>query len=157
MQDCRTISEEESMAAVPDAVAVDPTTLPYAQFTSPASLAREQEAIFERSWLYVTHSGALQRPDDYVTARVGRVPLVLTRDEDGTLHALRNVCCHRGAEAVPAGCGNVKALQCRYHGWTYDPLIVGLLRSTCIAAGASTVRLYPWERVEVGGRRRLGT
>jgi phenylpropionate dioxygenase-like ring-hydroxylating dioxygenase large terminal subunit len=123
--------EEECMTAVPDAVAADPRTLPYAQFTSPRSLAREQEAIFERSWLYVTHAEALQRPGDYVTARVGRVPLVLTRDGDGTLHALRNVCCHRGAEAVPAGCGNVKALQCQYHGWTYklDGRLLGAPRS----------------------------
>jgi phenylpropionate dioxygenase-like ring-hydroxylating dioxygenase large terminal subunit len=98
---------------------VDPSTLPYQQYTSSASLRREQQAIFERSWIYVTHLGELEHPGDYVTARVGKVPLVLTRDEDGALHALRNVCCHRGAEAVPAGCGNAKVLQCQYHGWTY--------------------------------------
>jgi choline monooxygenase len=121
------------MSAVhePEPVAADPATLPYAAFTDPRSLQREQEAIFERSWLYVTHTGALQRPGDYVTARVGKVPLVLTRDERGVLHALRNVCCHRGAEAVPAGCGNVKALQCQYHGWTYglDGRLTGAPRS----------------------------
>jgi phenylpropionate dioxygenase-like ring-hydroxylating dioxygenase large terminal subunit len=119
------------VAAVPDARTADPTTLPYAQFTSPSSLAHEEEAIFERSWLYVTHTGALQRPGDYVTARVGKVPLVLTCDADGTLHALRNVCCHRGAEAVPAGCGNAKVLQCQYHAWTYalDGRLSGAPRS----------------------------
>jgi phenylpropionate dioxygenase-like ring-hydroxylating dioxygenase large terminal subunit len=125
--------EEESMTAVhePDPVAAGPATLPYAHFTDPLWLPREQEAIFERSWLYVTHTGALQNPGDYVTARVGKVPLVLTCDEDGALHALRNVCCHRGAEAVPAGCGNVKALQCQYHGWTYklDGRLAGAPRS----------------------------
>ena len=115
----------------PDLVAADPATLPYAQYTSDSSLAREQEAIFERSWLYVTHTGALAHPGDYLTARVGKVPLVLTRDEDGVLHALRNVCCHRGAEPMPDGCGNVKALQCRYHGWTYglDGRLTGAPRS----------------------------
>jgi choline monooxygenase len=119
------------MAAVHQSVAADPTTLPYAQYTDRSTLEREQEAIFERSWLYVTHTGALQRPGDYVTARVGKVPLVLTRDEHGDLHALRNVCCHRGAEAVPAGCGNAKALQCQYHGWTYklDGRLLGAPRS----------------------------
>ena len=115
----------------PDLVAADPATLPYAQYTSDSSLAREQEAIFERSWLYVTHTGALEHPGDSLTARVGKVPLVLTRDENGVLHALRNVCCHRGAEPMPDGCGNVKALQCRYHGWTYglDGRLTGAPRS----------------------------
>jgi phenylpropionate dioxygenase-like ring-hydroxylating dioxygenase large terminal subunit len=119
------------VAVAPDAPTAEPTTLPYAQFTSASSLAREEEAIFARSWLYVTHTGALQRPGDFVTARVGKVPLVLTRDEDGELHALRNVCCHRGAEAVPAGCGNAKMLQCQYHGWTYklDGRLAGAPRS----------------------------
>jgi choline monooxygenase len=121
------------MSAVhePKPVAADPTTLPYEHFTSPSWLQREQAAIFERSWLYVTHTGELERPGDYVTARVGKVPLVLTRDEDGELHALRNVCCHRGAEAVPAGCGNAKVLQCQYHGWTYklDGRLAGAPRS----------------------------
>jgi phenylpropionate dioxygenase-like ring-hydroxylating dioxygenase large terminal subunit len=139
-------SEEEPMSAVhePDQLA-DPAALPYAQYTSPAGLRREQEAIFERSWLYVTHTGALQRPGDYVTARVGKVPLVLTRDEDGVLHALRNVCCHRGAEPVPDGCGNAKALQCRYHGWTYrlDGRLTGAPRSRTEQAALRARRRSP--------------
>jgi phenylpropionate dioxygenase-like ring-hydroxylating dioxygenase large terminal subunit len=82
--DRRTISRRGFMSAVhePKPVAADPTTLPYAYFTSPASLQREQAAIFERSCLYVTHTGALQHPGDYVTARVGKVPLVLTPGRD---------------------------------------------------------------------------
>jgi phenylpropionate dioxygenase-like ring-hydroxylating dioxygenase large terminal subunit len=134
------------MSAVhePDQLA-DPATLPCAQYTSPAGLRREQEAIFERSWLYVTHTGALQRPGDYVTARVGKVPLVLTRDEDGVLHALRNVCCRRGAEPVPDGCGNAKALQCRYHGWTYrlDGRLTGAPRSRTEQAALRARRRSP--------------
>ena len=41
------------------------------------------------------------------------------RDHEGRLHALRNVCCHRGAEVVLAADGNRRTLQCHYHAWTY--------------------------------------
>jgi hypothetical protein len=46
-------------------------------------------------------------------------PIVLVRDEAGTLHALEDRCAHR---QVPlhegAVCGNI--LRCGYHGWGYD-------------------------------------
>jgi choline monooxygenase len=42
----------------------------------------------------------------------------VVRGKDGQLRAFFNVCKHR-AGPVAVGCGNVPALQCPYHGWTY--------------------------------------
>ena len=57
---------------------------------------------------------------------VGDVPVVVTRDRAGGLHALLNVCRHRGS-LVAQGRGNRATLQCPYHAWTYE--LDGRLRS----------------------------
>jgi choline monooxygenase len=57
---------------------------------------------------------------------VGEVPVVLVRDEEGTLRAFLNVCRHRGS-LVCEGSGRRATLQCPYHAWTYD--LDGRLRS----------------------------
>jgi choline monooxygenase len=93
-------------------------TLPAAWYRDPALLAREEERVFARTWQMVGHEGALAKPGDYLTTRVAGEELVLTRDEEGTLRALSNVCRHR-AGPVARGAGCRRTLQCAYHGWSY--------------------------------------
>ena len=62
---------------------------------------------------------ALSSPGDYVTASVGRVPVVVVRNQRGELAGYVNVCAHRCAEVVQ-GSGRRNVLQCHYHPWTYD-------------------------------------
>jgi vanillate O-demethylase monooxygenase subunit len=45
-------------------------------------------------------------------------PLVLWRDAHGALHALRDVCVHRGT-ALSLGCVEGDEIVCPYHGWRY--------------------------------------
>jgi phenylpropionate dioxygenase-like ring-hydroxylating dioxygenase large terminal subunit len=106
-------------------------TLPYSWYSDDEVFAAERERIFAGSWLYVGHIGRVSAPGDFFTTRLGELPVVVTRDEGGELHALRNVCCHRGAEVVLAPEGNRKALQCHYHAWSYalDGHLVGAPRS----------------------------
>jgi choline monooxygenase len=106
-------------------------TLPYAWYSDADIFAAERERIFAGSWLYVGHAGRVSAPGDFFTTRLGDLPAVITRDEEGRLHALRNVCCHRGAEVVLAPEGNRKTLQCHYHAWSYalDGRLVGAPRS----------------------------
>jgi phenylpropionate dioxygenase-like ring-hydroxylating dioxygenase large terminal subunit len=61
------------------------------------------------------------------------VPVVLTRDRDGKVHAFLNACKHRGARVVardtePATCGR---MTCPYHAWSYNLQgeLVGLPRA----------------------------
>ncbi len=42
-------------------------------------------------------------------------PLLLTRDEGGTLHCLSNVCTHRGNLLISEPC-STSNLRCKYHG-----------------------------------------
>ena len=48
----------------------------------------------------------------------GKTPVLLVRDEAGTLRAFLNVCRHRGSP-VAEGCGTARALKCPYHAWIY--------------------------------------
>ena len=62
----------------------------------------------------------------YFTVDVIGEPVVVVRDNAGTLRAFSNVCRHRaGPIAQGAGCRNV--FQCGYHGWTYtlDGRLIG--------------------------------
>ncbi|MEI5101178.1 aromatic ring-hydroxylating dioxygenase subunit alpha [Streptomyces sp. PmtG] len=51
------------------------------------------------------------------------LPLVVTRDEDGALHALSRVCRHRFMDVLPPETapeqGSLERLTCPYHTWTY--------------------------------------
>jgi phenylpropionate dioxygenase-like ring-hydroxylating dioxygenase large terminal subunit len=93
-------------------------TLPWSWYSDPELLRREQERIYRRAWQYAGPAEHVASPGDYFACRVGDVPLVVTRDRDGELHALLNVCRHRGS-IVARGRGNRETLQCPYHAWTY--------------------------------------
>ena len=84
----------------------------------PRVLALEQDRIFARTWQLVGHTEQVRLPGDYFTCTVADEPLVVTRGEDGAIHAFSNVCRHR-AGPVARGAGHRKALMCGYHGWTY--------------------------------------
>src|SRR5438094_334550 len=105
----------------------DGATLPASWYSDGDVFAAEKKRIFNRSWQYVGHIASVAKSGDFFTTRLGEVPVVVVRDEDGTLRAFANVCRHRGSEVVLDGAGNRKTLQCHYHGWTYN--LDGTLRS----------------------------
>jgi nitrite reductase/ring-hydroxylating ferredoxin subunit len=82
--------------------------------------AWEQEQIWLRSWVFVAHESELSNPGDYVVRRIGLDNVIVTREEDGSVHVLLNVCSHRAAELCHAEQGSALQFQCPYHGWAYD-------------------------------------
>ncbi len=122
-------------------------TNPWVWYSDPDVWSLEQERIFGRSWQYVGHAGMVARGGDFFTARAGRIPIVVTRADDGVTRAFVNVCRHRGS-TVAEGAGNRKTLQCPYHAWTYG--LDGRLRAAPRAdfalddVGLEPVRLEPW-------------
>ena len=81
-------------------------------------LAAEIEHVFKPSWLCVGFTQDLQNHQDFITYNVGPHSIVV-QNFDGNLKAFRNVCSHRFARIQCERAGN-RALQCPYHGWTYD-------------------------------------
>lgn len=101
-------------------------TIPASWYTDPAFHEIDRDAVFARSWQGIGHVSMLANPGDYFLATVADNPVIVLRDRDGTIRAFYNVCRHRGGPLAlePTGC--VKALTCKYHGWTY--LLDGTLR-----------------------------
>ncbi|MDR2678591.1 MAG: anthranilate 1,2-dioxygenase large subunit [Zoogloeaceae bacterium] len=88
-------------------------------FTDKALFDLEMELIFERQWIYACHESELPGKHDYVTVQIGRQPLIITRDGDGTLNALVNACEHRGTTLTRVRKGNQAVFSCPFHAWCY--------------------------------------
>ena len=101
-------------------------TLPFTWYRDEELLQREREGIFARSWQYAGRADEVAEPGSYLATDAGGVPVVVTRDDDGVLRALVNVCRHRGA-VLTEGCGRRSTIQCHYHAWTYG--LDGTLRA----------------------------
>lgn len=87
-------------------------------YLDPRQADRERAAI--RSGIVLAAAaGELPEPGDFLTTRLSGVPVLLARQEDGTVRAFRNVCRHRCATVVSAESGTSRAFSCPYHGWTY--------------------------------------
>lgn len=85
-------------------------------------LVYEQElaSLVFKSWIYAAHVSEVPNPGDYVQFEIGEDAIIIARDKEGELHALFNVCRHRGARVCEAARGNTKTFVCPYHAWTYN-------------------------------------
>ena len=93
--------------------------MPKSVYTSPAFLALEEKHIFSKEWLCAGRADSLPDPGDYLTMEITGEPVIILRDRDGTLRGLSNVCRHRMSTLLQ-GRGNVRAITCPYHAWTYN-------------------------------------
>jgi phenylpropionate dioxygenase-like ring-hydroxylating dioxygenase large terminal subunit len=80
---------------------------------------KELSELVFRSWIYAGHVSEVAAPGDYLLLEIGEDSLIISRDEDGEIHALMNVCRHRGARVCEHAAGNRKTFVCPYHGWVY--------------------------------------
>lgn len=96
------------------------STLEVERYTSPSRLEAEKRVLFRRLPIIVGRESDLPEPGRFFTHDAAGVPLLLTRDASGKVHAMLNVCRHRGTRLVAEQEGSTKAFVCRYHAWTYD-------------------------------------
>jgi glycine betaine catabolism A len=104
------------------------STLPSEAYTSESVFRWELDRFFDRTWVCIGRTEDLQTPGDQRAVALGLESALLTRDEDGGLHAFYNVCRHRGHELLERGCGtNQKFIRCLYHAWAYglDGVLAG--------------------------------
>jgi anthranilate 1,2-dioxygenase large subunit/terephthalate 1,2-dioxygenase oxygenase component alpha subunit len=110
------------------------TRVPYALYTDPDIYARERERLFMGpTWNYLALECEIANPGDYKTTFVGDVPVVVVRDDGGAINGFENRCAHRGALLCLERFGNVSAITCVYHAWSYD--LAGKLQSVAFEKG----------------------
>ena len=95
------------------------SVLPPYCYTSREFYDLEVERVFHKEWLCVGRVEQVESPGDFFSLNIADEPVVVARDETGTLHAMSAVCRHR-AQIVAEGEGNVRSFRCPYHGWTYS-------------------------------------
>ena len=89
-------------------------------FTEAALFDLEMKYIFERNWVYLAHESQVSEPNDFLTTKIGRVPVIVMRNKAGELHGFVNACTHRGARLCRERVGNKRNHMCPFHGWTYS-------------------------------------
>ena len=94
---------------------------PASAYTCPQRFAEEMRVLFRERPQFAGLTGECANPGAYMTTTLGGVPLVVMRQEDGSLRAFVNACRHRGATLLEgSGTGGKRLIVCPYHGWTYD-------------------------------------
>jgi len=97
------------------------TTLPRRFYTDPDFYRAELARFYFGRWICAGRADQIPRAGDYFTRTLGDESLIVTRDGSGAVHALFNVCRHRGTRLCEQPEGHfVDRIQCPYHNWTYD-------------------------------------
>lgn len=104
-------------------------------FTDPALFELEMKYIFEGNWVYLAHESQVAKANDFFTAWIGRMPVILTRAKDGEVNCVVNACAHRGAKLCRKKRGNQPLLVCPFHGWSFKT-DGALLRAKDMSTGA---------------------
>ena len=101
--------------------------IPVLAYTDPDLFELEKKRIFRRLPLMLAPSCELPEPGSYKTMTVVGVPVLLTRQKDGSAAAFLNMCTHRG-NPVASGEGHASRFVCGYHGWTFrnDGALIGV-------------------------------
>jgi phenylpropionate dioxygenase-like ring-hydroxylating dioxygenase large terminal subunit len=127
-------------------------TLPSTLYTDPAVARLEDELIWKPAWQEIGALADFREPGDFLTAKLGKYPVLVVLDGDRQLRAFLNVCRHRGAllaggemgDQADNVSGNCKGFTCRYHGWRYG--LDGQLKG---APNWKDGKLPPFEELEL--------
>ena len=97
----------------------------------------EMVRVYARSWLWLGDTEDLVEPGDYITGTIGYQPVMVIRQEDGSVRGFLNNCRHRASGLVFDAAGNCgKTMTCPYHNWAYaiDGRLIGI---------PDRLRMYP--------------
>jgi Rieske 2Fe-2S family protein len=96
------------------------TTLPRHFYADPDFYRAELERFYFDKWICAGRADQIPNAGDYFTRTLGDESVIVTRDGSGAIHALFNVCRHRGTRLCEQVEGHfADRIQCPYHNWTY--------------------------------------
>jgi choline monooxygenase len=89
-------------------------------YNSPRYFDEAKEKIFAPSWQFIGSKEMVKFTGDVqpfvLLPGYLNEPLMLTKDKEGQLHCLSNVCTHRGNLVAWQPCSRAGHLRCKYHG-----------------------------------------
>ncbi len=95
--------------------------IPFWAYTDDAVYKKELDRLFYKGhWSYIGLEAEVPNPGDFKRTVIGERSVVMTRDMEGELHVVENVCAHRGMQFCRERHGNKKELVCPYHQWNYS-------------------------------------
>jgi phenylpropionate dioxygenase-like ring-hydroxylating dioxygenase large terminal subunit len=89
-------------------------------YNDPEIFNAEMQRLFENNWCYVAHESEIEKPGDFRTSAIGRIPVIVSRGDDGKVYVNVNACRHRGTLVCREERGNTRYFVCPYHGWSYN-------------------------------------
>jgi choline monooxygenase len=89
-------------------------------YVDPATLERERQNIFARTWQLLGPAAQVVEAGQYAAAEIAGLKVFAIRGRDGKLRAFRNVCRHRGARLLEEGAGRCATIRCPYHQWVFS-------------------------------------
>ena len=124
-------------------------------YTDPTRFDAEQRALFGKLPLALAPSALLPVNGQAVAHDGYGVPLIISRDGDGRVHVMANICRHRGTRLIESeDVVQAKRIVCPYHAWTYgaDGALLAVPRSDCFPGLEKDDRqLIRFPAVESGG------
>jgi phenylpropionate dioxygenase-like ring-hydroxylating dioxygenase large terminal subunit len=103
-------------------------------YIDPLRFEREQRVVFDRMPLLLAPSALLPEKNMAVAHDGYGVPLIISRDAEGRIHVMANVCRHRGTRLIESGdVVSARRIVCPYHAWTYgsDGQLLAIPRAEC--------------------------
>src|SRR5690242_10712101 len=124
-------------------------------YIDPLRFERERRSVFERLPLLLAPSALLREPNTAVAHDGYGVPLIISRDANGRVHVMANVCRHRGTRLLESDeVVSAKRITCPYHAWTYgsDGTLLAVPRADCFPELDKADRpLIHFTAIESGG------
>jgi phenylpropionate dioxygenase-like ring-hydroxylating dioxygenase large terminal subunit len=103
---------EETVADMgDDPISVDP-------YISEEFARLEREKLWPNVWLFAAREDELPEPGDTVVFEINQKSFLITRQRDGSVKALYNVCLHRGRK-LRTESGTTTQFRCPFHGFTW--------------------------------------
>jgi phenylpropionate dioxygenase-like ring-hydroxylating dioxygenase large terminal subunit len=108
-------------------------------------------AALRDMWYFALPASALSRGQMAARTLLGE-PVLLGRDAEGHIFALRDICPHRGIP-LSHGAFDGREVECCYHGWRFDPqgrctAIPSLVEGQKFSPAKIRVRSYPAREVQ---------
>ncbi|MEQ9394359.1 aromatic ring-hydroxylating oxygenase subunit alpha [Haliea sp.] len=90
------------------------------RYYSPTVMDEEWNRVWTKVWLLVGHLNDIPKPKSFMKIDRYKESILVVRGNGDTVHAMYNVCQHRGARLVERDFGKSAKFVCPFHKWEFS-------------------------------------